>query len=118
MSRGTITEVGDVEIATIPFHFSFQQLIDSFHSSNGDRIAQVVSRVQERAVSVEERALLTLGERKALRRMNLSADEIGASREEFLSANTKPLRRRAEAWPPFGGSSTSPACPGSNWLLP
>lgn len=115
MPRSTITEAGEVRIATIPFHLSFQRLIDSFGSSNGSGIAHAVSRLQKRAVTDEERALLTRDEQEALGAMNLSANDISAAREAFLGCDTKPLRRHARALSGSGGSSASQACPGSSW---
>src|SRR5437879_12188118 len=49
----------DVDVATIPFHLSFQRLIDLFRVSNGNALSEIVSRLQKRVVSEEARALLT-----------------------------------------------------------
>ncbi len=95
----------DVDVATIPFHLSFQRLIDNFRASNGDGITEIVSRLQKRAVTEEERSRLTSEEWELLRAMNLSIDEIRDAREAFVSTDAKALRKRAENLLGFGGSS-------------
>ena len=98
----------DLDLATIPFHLSFQRLIDSFRGSSPDALSKLVSRLQERAISDENHALLTDQDWEVLRAMNLSPDKIDEARRAFgarKSANT--LRRRAEALLGVGG--TSPA---------
>src|SRR5206468_2369035 len=60
----------DVDVATIPFHLSFQRLIDLFRVSNTDALSEIISRLQKRAVTDEDRALLTPEEWEILRAMN------------------------------------------------
>jgi hypothetical protein len=110
-----VTENVDVDLATIPFHLSFQRLIDSFRVSSGGGITEIVSRLQRRAVTEEERALLTPEEWEIFRAMNLSIDEIGAARQAFFSKNAKALRRRAETLLGFGGSSPAGSFSESSW---
>ena len=110
-----VAENEDVDLATIPFHLSFQRLIDSFRATNGGGITEIVSRLQRRAVTEEERALLTPEELEIFRAMNLSIDEIGAARQEFFSKNPKALRRQAEAILGFGGTSPAGAFSESSW---
>src|SRR5205085_7442980 len=103
-----IAENETVDVATIPFHLSFQRLIDAFRASSGDALSEIVSRLQRLAVSDEERALLTPEEWKILQAMDLSIDEIGAARRGFLKhGNGTALRRRAAALLGFGANSTS-----------
>ena len=116
MPPESVAERVDVDVATIPFHLSFQRLIDVFRASNGDALTEIVSRLQKRAVSDEERALLTPEEWEILRAMNLSLDEIGAARRAFLNrADSKVLRRRAETLLGFGGSSPARPFGESSW---
>jgi len=106
----------DVDVATIPFHLSFQRLIDLFRASNTDALSEIISRLQKRAVTDEDRALLTPEEWEVLRAMNLSIDEIGAARRAFVKrGNGAALRRRAEALLGFGASSSSRGFGGSSW---
>jgi hypothetical protein len=108
MPPESVVQSVDVDVATIPFHLSFQRLIDTLRGSNGNALSEIVSRLQERAVSDEERALLSPEEWEILRAMNLSIDDIDAERRAFLKhGNGAALRRRAEALLGFGASSPS-----------
>ncbi len=110
------TEAADVDLVTIPFHLSFQRLIDLFRASNTEALSEIVSRLQKRAVSDEDRALLSPEEWEILRAMNFSIEEISAARRAFRErANGVTLRHRAEALLGFGASSPSRGFGGSSW---
>jgi hypothetical protein len=97
----------DVDVATIPFHLSFQRLIDLFRTSNTSALSEMISRLQQRAVSDEDRALLTEQDWEILRAMNLSPDQLAAARRAFTAReNGAVLRRRAETL--LGHGATSP----------
>ena len=116
MPPESVAQSVDVDVATIPFHLSFQRLIDTFRGSNGNALTEIVSRLQKRAVSHEERALLSPEEWEILRAMNLSIDDIGAARSAFLKReNGAALRWRAEALLGFGATSPSRDFGGSSW---
>jgi hypothetical protein len=115
MPPENIAQRVDVDVATIPFHLSFQRLIDTFRGSNGNALSEIVSRLQKRAVSDEERAMLSPEEWEILRAMNLSIDDMDASRRAFLKrGNGASLRWRAEALLGFGASSLSRGLGGSS----
>ena len=106
----------DLDVATIPFHLSFQRLIDSFPGSKPDALTDLVSRLQQRAVSEEDRALMNNQDWETLRSMNLSPKKIDAARGAFgarKSANA--LRRRAEALLGVGGTSPANGFSESSW---
>ncbi|PYK31254.1 MAG: hypothetical protein DME57_04425 [Verrucomicrobia bacterium] len=105
----------DVDVATIPFHLSFQRLIDAFRASNGDGITEIVSRLQKRAVTDEERALLTPQDWEILRAMNVPIEEMSASHHAFFSADANAMRKRAETVLGFGGTSPSRGFSESSW---
>src|SRR5437773_3263730 len=52
-----IAETADVDLATIPFHIGFQQLLDFFGASNGTALATVMSQFQKRVLSEQPKAL-------------------------------------------------------------
>ena len=116
MPPEAIAEQTDVDLVTIPFHLSFQRLIDLFRASNANALTEMVSRLQNRAVSEEDRALLNSEDWEVLRAMDLSLEEMGAARRAFANrANGAALRRRAEALLGFGATSPSrPFCE-SSW---
>jgi len=109
MPPDKVTEGIDVDLATIPFHFRFQRLLDLFGATNGDALAEIVSQFQKRALSNEEHKKLSPEEREILRAMDLSLSEIAAARREFIEeGDSKTLRKRTEALLGFGQTSSSP----------
>jgi len=109
----------DVDVATIPFHLSFQGMIDLFRVSNGDSITTLLSRLQGRALSDDERHLFTPEEWEILRAMNLSISEVAAARRAFSDrVDADRLRKRAEAILGFGATSPSGGFGGSSWSSP
>jgi len=108
MPKERVAGSDEVYVATIPFHLSFQRLIDLFPRSNASALAETVSRFQDRAVSDEDRELLTDEEWEVLRAMNLSVDQIEEARRAFGGRrNGAALRRRAETLLGVGASSPS-----------
>jgi hypothetical protein len=106
----------DVDVATVPFHLSFQRMIDMFRASNGDSITTILSRLQGRALTQEEREMLSPEEWEILRAMNLSLSEVEAARRAFSDrADADRLRKRTEAILGFGSTSPSGGFGGSSW---
>lgn len=116
MPADSVSENVDVDLATVPFHLSFQRLIDLFRASNGDALTEIISRLQNRAVTEEDRQLLSAEEWEILRAMNLSLPEIDAARRAFGDrAGDDLLRKRAEAILGFGATSPAGGFGGSSW---
>ena len=108
MPRERVTSSDEVDLATIPFHLSFQRLIDLFPRSNSSSLSEMVSQLQDRAVSDEGRDLLTDEDWETLRAMNLSVEQIEEARRAFGNRRTgAALRRRAETLLGLGASSPS-----------
>jgi Domain of unknown function (DUF4912) len=105
-----------VDVATVPFHLSFQRMIDLFRSSNGGTLTDIISRLQNRALTDEERALLTPEELEILDAMNLSMAEMDEARRAYSDhAASDRLRKRAEAILGFGSTSPAGGFGGSSW---
>ena len=116
MPPDSVAENVDVDLATIPFHLSFQRLIDLFRASNTDALTEIISRLQNRAVAAEERDLLSAEEWEILRAMDLSLDDLKSTRGSIAGrVNEAALRRRAEALLGFGASSPARPFGGSSW---
>jgi hypothetical protein len=116
MPPDSVSENVDVDLATVPFHLSFQRLIDLFRASNGDALTEIISRLQNRAVTEEDRQLLSAEEWEILRAMNLSLPEIDAARRAFADRGDDDLlRKRAEAILGFGATSPPGGFGGSSW---
>lgn len=106
MPRERVAGSDEVDVATIPFHLSFQRLIDLFPCSNSNALAGVVSRFQDRAVSDADRDLLSDEEWEILRAMNLSVEQIEEARRAFGNRRkSAALRSRAEVLLGVGASS-------------
>jgi Domain of unknown function (DUF4912) len=119
------SDVLNVDVATVPFHLSFQKMIDLFRASNSDSITTILSHLEERASSDKDRESLSPEELEILRAMNLSLSEIETARRAFSDrAAADRLRKRAEAVLGFGATSPTggfgPSSPptgfgGSSW---
>jgi hypothetical protein len=111
-----ITKTVDVDIVTIPFHLSFQQLVDLLRPANDTELATVISQFQECALSSKERTRLSPGEKRILRRLDVSLPDIAAGRRAFDRADAEKLARRAGALIAFDASSPSRGFE-SDWIL-
>lgn len=116
MPPDRVSENLEVDLATIPFHLSFQRLIDLFRASNSNALTEIVSRLQRRACTDEERALLSQEEWEILRAMDLSLDEVESARRVFATrANETTVRKRTEAILGFGSTSPGRGFCESSW---
>ena len=100
--QGTV-EVDEVDLATIPFHLSFQRLAHLFGVTNGASLARVVSEFQKRVLSSDEP---TPFDKQILRNLNLSLNEIAAAEDNFKKIDTQKLAGRTRAM--FRVPATSP----------
>jgi hypothetical protein len=104
MPPESVSENVDVDVATVPFHISFQRIVDLFATSSGEELMESISQLQERAANAQES--LTPAEQEIVRAMNISLAEVAAARRAFLdSDNREALRKRLEAMLGFGSSS-------------
>jgi hypothetical protein len=102
-----MSEARHVDLATIPFHLRFQQLVDLFGASNDDALATVISRFQTRAVSSGRYEKLSPEERKILRRAGVALSELADARRAFNQLDSEKLRKEAEVL--FKPGATSPS---------
>jgi hypothetical protein len=106
----------DVDIATIPLHLSFQQLLDLFRVSNGATLTEIISEFQKRALNKEERELLSAQELKILRAMDLSLLSTAVVWRAFRDqADYEMLRKRAESILSAGSASPRGGFGESSW---
>jgi hypothetical protein len=116
MPPESVSENVEVDLVTVPFHLSFQRLIDLFRASNSDALMEIISRLQNRAVTEADRTLLSAEEWEILRAMNLSLPEMDEARHAFADrADNDLLRKRAEAILGFGATSPMAGPGGSSW---
>jgi hypothetical protein len=107
------SENSEFDLATVPFHLSFQRLIDLFRASNGNAIGAILARLQRRAVTEEERDLLTPEEWEVFRAMDISVADLDAARQPFQNHDER-LRQKTEAVLGFGATSPGRAFGGSS----
>jgi hypothetical protein len=111
----------DVEVATIPFHLTFERMLNLVGNDSPGELAQTLARIQERAAKSED---LTAQENEVLRALHVSADDLRkqAAYRESLTKSDK-IRDRREAFSEtigasprqgFGGSSASSSFGGSS----
>jgi hypothetical protein len=102
-----IAETGDVHVATIPFHLSFQQLLDVFGVRDETGLATVISQFQKRALSSDEPKALSGEGKKNFRKLNISVSEIAGAWRAFNEIDRQKLARRTRALLGFGSTSPS-----------
>jgi len=100
-------EIADVDLATIPFHLSFQQLLGLFGTPNGTPLAKVVSEFQKRALDSLRPNELSLAEKRILRKLDLSLPKIAEAQSDFQRTDTEKLARRTRALLQFAATSPS-----------
>jgi hypothetical protein len=107
MPPESVSEKVDVDVATLPFHLSFQRIVDLFRTSSSGGLTESISDLQERAST--DRDSLTVEETEILRAMNLSLSDVASERRAYLDSDSRDaFRKRLEAILGFG-SSSSPA---------
>jgi len=99
-------ELADVDLATIPFHLSFQHLANLFGAANGTSVARVLSEFQKRVLSGKPNEA-TQFDTQILSNLNLSLPEIAAAERDFKKIDTEKLGRRTRTL--LAVNSSSPA---------
>jgi hypothetical protein len=101
-----MSEAEHVDLATIPFHLRFQQLVE-LYGANDDALTTVISRFQMRAVSSESQGKLSSKERKALQQTGVVLSQVANAVRAFNQVDRKKLEREAEVLLKPGGTSPS-----------
>jgi hypothetical protein len=100
-------ELADVELATIPFHLSFQQLANMFGAGNDTSVAKLVSEFQKGILTCDRPNKPTLSDTQIGRSLNLSLAQIAAAERNFRKIDTEKLGRRARAMVSIGRDQSS-----------
>ena len=104
MPPSAIAEIADVDLATIPLHLSFQQLLKVFGGTDQTALAKEMAQFQKHVLNSEG---LSAKEKKFLRRLGGSPSEIAAARHFFDETDSEKLARRTRAF--LGLAATSPS---------
>ena len=103
-----VSENDSIDVATVPFHLSFQRMVDAFRASkyDGDALVEIVSRLQERADDPSDEALAET-DRELFRAIDWSLSESDTAQRARLrkSADAFATRQRIESILGFGVSS-------------
>jgi hypothetical protein len=98
MPPGAIAETVDLDLATIPLHVGFQQLLNLFGSTNNNGLARVISQFQRGAFSITQPGQLSAHQQQILRKLS-SLSELAAARRSFEQTNSSTLAERTGvAW--------------------
>jgi hypothetical protein len=102
-----VTGDGPVDVATVPFHLSFQRIVDAFRGSkyDGDALVEIIGRLQEHADTSE--ASLPESEREILRVLESGMPGNDATHRSRLrqAQDTFFTRQRIESILGFGATS-------------
>jgi hypothetical protein len=110
MPSESISEDTDVDLATIPYHLSFQRLRELFGLSKDEALAVIVGQEQARIAGGETDVLLSDEERNILSEMKISRDQLRLALRDFApKEESRSSRKRTDAI--LGLGSTSPARP-------
>ena len=100
-------EVTKVDLATIPFHISFQKLTDLFGTTND--LSKVASQFQKRMLNGDKPNETTASDKKILDDLNLSLPELAATAHAYKKIDSERLARHTRGLSAFGSTSPSRA---------
>jgi hypothetical protein len=106
MPRNKVAESVSVDLATIPFHLSFQQLLDSLRAESDGECANVISRFQEHALS-KGKEELSSKQAKIFEQLQVSLPQIAKEWRDFHQVDCERLARRTGVL--FNSQATSPS---------
>jgi hypothetical protein len=100
-------ELTDVDLATIPFHLGFEQLVNLLGGCSDTPLARSVSNFQKRVLDSHSPNELSPTETLILRKLNLSLPEIATAHHDFEKSDSTKLARRTRALLRFTATSPS-----------
>jgi len=104
------SEAGDelVDVAIVPFHLTFQRMLNVFRGAESGDLAQRLAEFQKRAGTIK----LTREESEILRALDLSPEDLQKTAAARASLEkSRPLSPRAS----FGGAGPSEGFGGASW---
>jgi hypothetical protein len=105
-------ETEDIDLATIPLHVGFQDLLYLFNATEAP-LAVAIARFEKRVLNGEQRKRLSAEEKKILRKLGVSASAMAEQRRAFDRTDTRELSRRSGGPLWFGASRSSCAFEGN-----
>jgi hypothetical protein len=89
-------EVAEVDLGTIPFHLSFQQLAHRLGAAINTPVARVVSEFENRVLGTHSPNKTTRSDMQILRHLNLSLREIATAERDLKRSTPKSSRGAPE----------------------
>lgn len=104
-----VAESGPIDVATVPFHLSFQRMVDAFRGSkyDGDALVEILGRLQEHADTSE--ASLPESEREILRALGSGSPATDAAQRSRFRNTPDTFFSRGRIESILGFGATSPA---------
>jgi hypothetical protein len=107
MPSNAIGKTADVDLATIPFHVGFQQLLNLFGSDSKIPLAVAISQFAKRVLSSEQSNPLTAADTEVLCELAISLPQIAAVWRRFDETDAERLVTLTAAQPALGATSPS-----------
>ena len=115
MPPSAIGKTADVDLATIPFHVAFQQLVNLFESDSKIPLAVAISRFEKHVLSSEQSNPLTAADKEVLRELAISLPQIAAAWRRFDETDAEKLVKLTGGQPALGATSRSREFNESSW---
>ena len=115
MPPGVIGKTADVDLATIPFHVAFQQLVNLFESDSKIPLAVAISRFEKDVLSSEQSNPLIAADKELLRELGISLPQIAAAWRRFDETDAEKLAKLTGGQPALGATSPSRKFGESSW---
>jgi Domain of unknown function (DUF4912) len=105
MSPQESVALSNLDLVTIPFHLTFQQLTNLLGTANDASTAKVISEYQKRLLTSDQPNETTASDTQILSALNLSAREIAAAERSYKNIDNQKLMRHARSGFRFAGTS-------------
>jgi hypothetical protein len=115
MPPSAIGKAADVDLATIPFHVAFQQLVNLFESDSKISLAVAISRFEKDVLSSEQSDPRTAADKELLRELGISLPQIEAARRRFDETDAEKLVKFTGGQLALGATSLSREFGESSW---
>ena len=115
MPPNAIGKTAGVDLATIPFHAGFQQLLNLFGSDRKTPLAVAISRFEKRVLRSEQVERLIAADKEVLRELAISLPQIAAGWRRFGETDAEKLVKLAGAQPALGATSPSREFGENSW---
>ena len=115
MPPSALGKTADVDLATIPFHVAFEQLLNLFESDSKLSLAVAISGFEKHVLSSEQSNPLTAADKEVLRELAISVPQIAAAWRRFDETDAEKLVKLTRGQPALGATSPSREFGESSW---